>query len=115
MFELSALPFTFNMPQLPGPAEQCPPEFSLPQNSDSFSFNPKADATQSQTEALGQDHMSTSLGKLLLSEEKGLVRVECPNVCVPTPHPTFSDVIVTLRANLQLIHFLDICIYHECM
>lgn len=33
----------------------------------------------------------------------------------PRSRPTFNDVIASLGANLQLINFLDICIYHECM
>lgn len=116
MFEFSenAPPLTFNLPQPPGPAVGWPPEFCLPQNLRSFPSSPKADAVQSQGPGPGpQEHQS--VGKRPLREEKGLVGVERPRVCVPTPHPTFRDVLATLRANLQLINFLDICIYHECM
>ena len=40
----SSQPPSLYMPQLPRPAVQHPPEFSLPQNSKSFPSNPKADA-----------------------------------------------------------------------
>lgn len=88
----------------------------LPQNSHSFSSSPRAGANKAKLKPWA------SIPQALACENAASQRGErtrpsgCPSTCMPTPlAPHLNDVIATLRANLKLINFLDICIDHECM